>query len=222
LIDKLDKKVIYLLSQEPLDRLYSSGNPLIRWLLNRLIKKTSDLLRKINASSRSGLDVGCGEGNFIHHLRQHNVIGPLVAIDLDDRKLELAKWQYPDCTYLNADIKNLNFKDNSFDYVIASEVLEHIPAPFEAIRELQRVAKKDAYFIFSVPHEPFFHWGNVIRGKYWKRGGRTPTHVNFWRLSEFKRFISGFVEIREVYWFSVFPWMLFLGKFKQDSVDAGL
>ena len=221
-MDKLDKKTVFNLSQEPLDKLYSSGNPLIRWLLNRLLKKTSGILRKINASSQSGLDVGCGEGNFIHHLRRQNVIGSLVAVDLDDRKLRLAKWQYPDCTYLNADIKNLNFKDNTFDYVIASEVLEHIPAPLEAIREIQRVAKKDAYFIFSVPHEPFFRWGNVVRGKYRQKGGRTPTHVNFWMLSEFKRFISGFVEIEEVYWLSVFPWMLYLGKFKQGSVDAGI
>ena len=221
-MDKLDKNAVSLLPQEPLDRLYSSGNPLIQWLLTRLLKKTSGLLMKINACSQSGLDVGCGEGNFIHHLRRQNVIGSLVAVDLDDRKLRLAKWQYPDCTYLNADIKNLNFKDNTFDYVIASEVLEHIPAPLEALQEIQRVAKKDAYFIFSVPHEPFFRWGNVVRGKYWQKGGRTPTHVNFWMLSEFKRFISGFVEIEEAYWFSVFPWMLYLGKFKQGSVDAGI
>ncbi len=221
-MDKLDKNAVSLLSQEPLDRLYSSGNPLIRWLLNRLLKKTSGLLRKINACSQSGLDVGCGEGNFIHYLTRQNVIASLVAVDLDNQKLRLAKWQYPDCTYLNADVKSLNFKDNTFDYVIASEVLEHIPAPLEALREIQRVAKKDAYFIFSVPHEPFFRWGNVIRGKYWQKGGRTPTHVNFWMLSEFKRFVSDFVEIEEVYWFSVFPWMLYLGKFKQGSVDTGI
>jgi len=221
-MDKKDNDVVFLSSQEPLDKLYSSKNPIIRWLLNRLLKKTSSLLRKINACSQSGLDVGCGEGNFIHYLTSQNVINHLVAVDLDHRKLRLAKWLYPNYTYLNADIKQLNFKDNTFDYVIASEVLEHIPAPIEAMREIQRVAKKGAYFIFSVPHEPFFRWGNVVRGKYWQKGGRTPTHINFWMLSEFKKFISGFVEIEEAYWFSVFPWMLYLGKFRQGSVDAGL
>ncbi len=221
-MDKLEKNAVFLSSQEPLDKLYSSGNPIIRWLLNRLLKKTSGLLKKINARSKSGLDVGCGEGNFIHYLALQNAIGPLLAVDLDNRKLNLAKWRYPDCTYLNADVKSLNFKDNTFDYVIASEVLEHIPAPFEAMQEIQRVAKKGAYFIFSVPNEPFFRWGNVVRGKYWKSGGRTPTHVNFWMMSEFKKFISDFVEIEETYKFSVFPWMLFLGRFKQSFVDAGV
>ena len=221
-MDNLEKDTVFLPSQEPLDKLYSSGNPIIRWLLNRLLKKTSGLLKRINARSKSGLYVGCGEVNLIHYLALQNAIGPLLAVDLDNQKLNLAKWRHPDCTYLNADVKNLIFKDNTFDYVIASEVLEHIPAPIEAMREIQRVAKKDAYFIFSVPHEPFFRWCNVVRGKYWKRGGRTPTHVNFWMLSEFKKFISSFVEIEEVYKFSVFPWMLYLGRFKQSSVDAGI
>jgi ubiquinone/menaquinone biosynthesis C-methylase UbiE len=206
-------------SQEPMDKLYTSANPFIRWLLNRLLKKTSNFLLKINADSQSGLDVGCGEGNFIDYLTRKKVIGSMVAVDLDNQKLRFAKRQYPDLTYLNADVNALNFKDDSFDYVIASEILEHLPDPIEAIQEIQRVAKNDAYFIISVPHEPFFRWGNLIRGKYWERGGRTPTHVNFWTRSEFKRFIGKFVEIEQEYGFSVFPWMLYLGKIKQISVN---
>lgn len=221
-MDNLEKDAVFLPAQEPLDKLYSSGNPIIRWLLNRLLRKTSELLKKIDAHLKSGLDVGCGEGNFLHYLALQKAIGSLLAVDLENQKLNLAKWRYPGCTYLNADVKNLIFKDNTFDFVIASEVLEHIPAPHEAMLEIQRVAKKDAYFVFSVPHEPFFRWGNMLRGKYWKRGGRTPTHVNFWMMSEFKRFISGFVEIEEAHRFSVFPWMLYLGRFKRSSVDAGI
>lgn len=206
---------VRLSPQEPIDKLYTSDNRFIRWLLNRLLKKTSNLLLKINAYSLSGLDVGCGEGNFISYLTCQKSIGFLVAIELDNQKLRFAKRQYPDLTYLNADVNALNFKNNSFDYVIASEILEHLPDPMDAIREIHRVAKKDAYFIVSVPYEPFFRWGNLIRGKYWKRGGRTPTHVNFWTRSEFKKFIGDFVEIENEHWFSVFPWMLYLGKIKQ-------
>jgi ubiquinone/menaquinone biosynthesis C-methylase UbiE len=208
------------LPQEPVDKLYTSGNPFIRWLLNRLLKKTSDLLLTINAASLSGLDVGCGEGNFIDYLTRQKAIGFLVAIELDNQKLRFAKQQYPDFTYLNADVNTLNFKNDSFDYIIASEIIEHLPDPMNAIREIRRVAKDNAYFIVSVPHEPFFRWGNLIRGKYWKRGGRTPTHVNFWTRSEFKKFIGNVVEIEKEHWFSVFPWMLYLGKIKQIPNDT--
>lgn len=211
---------IGLSQREPIDKLYTSDSPFIRWLLNRLLKKTAQLLLKINAPSLSGLDVGCGEGNFIDYLTHQKAIGFLVAIDLDYQKLSFAKQQYPDLTCLNADANALNFKKDSFDYVIASEILEHLPDPVGAIQEIKRVAKKDAFFIVSVPHEPFFRWGNLIRGKYWKRGGRTPTHVNFWTRSEFKKLIGDFVEIKKEHWFSVFPWMLYLGKIKQIPANT--
>lgn len=51
--------------------------------------------------------------------------------------------------------------------------------PVQALKEIKRVAKSSAYFIISVPNEPFFRWGNLLRGKYWNRGGRTPGHWNF-------------------------------------------
>lgn len=39
------------------------------------------------------------------------------------------------------DIQNLPFQDKSFDFVIASHVLEHVPDVAQACRELQRIAK---------------------------------------------------------------------------------
>ena len=207
-----------LSSQETIDKLYSSGSAFIRWLLSRLLKRTSDLLMQINAYSKKGLDVGCGEGNFINYLAQQKVIGPLVAVDLNFNKLRAAQQHYSDYTFLNTDVTALNFKNEAFDYVVASEIFEHLPNPSKAMHEIQRVAKNDAYLIISVPHEPFFRWGNFMRGKYWQRGGRTPAHVNFWTRSDFKRFIGDFVEIEKEYCFPVFPWLLYLGKFKRRPV----
>lgn len=205
---------------EPIDKLYGSSSFIIRWLLKRLLKKTAYLLKTIDSYSQSGLDVGCGEGNLIDYLVRQKVVGPLLAIDLKPQKLRMAKQLYPAGTYLNADATQLSFRDNTFDFIIASEIFEHLPDPIKAIREIQRVAKNDAYFIISVPHEPFFRWGNLIRGKYWERRGRTPAHENFWSRAEFKRFIGNFVRIEKEYGFSVFPWMLYLGKFKPVAVDS--
>ena len=50
-----------------------------------------------------------------------------------------------------ADATKLPFKDNSFDVVICSEVLEHIPENRAAIAELVRVLKKGKKLVVSVP-----------------------------------------------------------------------
>ena len=52
---------------------------------------------------------------------------------------------------LNSDIQNLPFKDNLFDIVICSHVLEHIPNDQKGMMEIFRVLKKDGWAILQVP-----------------------------------------------------------------------
>ena len=52
---------------------------------------------------------------------------------------------------MKADVTNLPFADHSFDLVICSEVLEHIPEDDRAIREIVRVLKPGESLAVSVP-----------------------------------------------------------------------
>jgi len=49
---------------------------------------------------------------------------------------------YPHQTFVNADGESLPFKDKEFDYVICSQVLEHVDDPVRFIQEQCRVAKR--------------------------------------------------------------------------------
>ena len=56
------------------------------------------------------------------------------------------------CGDVAADMTNLHmFNDNTFDFIIANHVLEHIPDEAKAISELKRVLKKDGKIILSFP-----------------------------------------------------------------------
>jgi SAM-dependent methyltransferase len=52
---------------------------------------------------------------------------------------------------LNSDIQCLPFKDNIFDVIICSHVLEHIPDDKKGMKEILRVLKKDGWGILQVP-----------------------------------------------------------------------
>ncbi len=199
--------------KENVDTNYSSGNVLIRWLIMRLLHRIADVLSEINAAAQLGLDMGCGGGNVIYYLHRQGTIGDLVAVDLDVDRLQFAKHHFPYAAYFCADINRLIFRENTFDYIIATEIFEHLPAPQGAISELGRIAKNGAYLLISVPYEPFFHWGNLVRGKYWRRMGKTPTHVNFWNRNQFKQFLGQHVTIEKEFSVATFPWLLFLCKF---------
>ena len=201
------------------DEIYTSPNIAIRWLGNRLIRAIQSLMSKMEAGALSGLNVGCGEGQMISRLLQTGMRRKITAMDIDPVRIAFANQHNPVCDYVRADIFHLPFKSRAFDYVMATEILEHLSNPSAALKEIARVAKPNAPVILSVPHEPFFQWGNIVRGKHWKRWGRTPSHVQFWSRSEFRIVIRNFVEIQEERWISCFPWQLYLGKLKPTQSE---
>jgi SAM-dependent methyltransferase len=49
------------------------------------------------------------------------------------------------------DITKLSYKNNSFDMVLNSDTLEHVPDIKKALKEVRRVLKKDGFHIFTIP-----------------------------------------------------------------------
>ena len=62
----------------------------------------------------------------------------------------------------------LPFKDNTFDEVLCSHVLEHIGDTFKLIAEIRRVCKNDAKVIFHIPHwSNFTAYGTMFHKHYY-------------------------------------------------------
>lgn len=108
------------------------------------------------------LDLGCGFGRhaFEAARRGANIVASDLAIDelkevantfaamseageLDGFDISTAE--------INGDATCLPFADNSFDRIIASEVLEHIPNDIAALSELSRILKPGGVLAATVP-----------------------------------------------------------------------
>ena len=63
-------------------------------------------------------------------------------------------------------VTKLPFPDNTFDYVICFETLEHTDNPFKAMSEINRVLKKGGMFIGSTPFNQELHGEEY--GDYWR------------------------------------------------------
>lgn len=104
------------------------------------------------------LDAGCGSGRHLRELAKRPGL-QIVGIDRNPKDVADALSsleQMPDALshdYLvsQADITALPFENESFDCVICSEVLEHIPEHEKALSELVRVLKPDGHLVVSVP-----------------------------------------------------------------------
>ena len=89
---------------------------------------------------------------------------------LDLRPASLAEVDQPH--RVCASVLSLPFAARSFDTVTCLEVLEHLDDPAAAVRELARVARRAV--VVSVPFEPYFRIGNVLRGKHLSPSGQSP------------------------------------------------
>ena len=65
-------------------------------------------------------------------------------------KYETADLSMKDVDY-NVDIQNLPFKDNTYDFIFASHVLEHIPDDRKALSEIRRILKPNGIAVLPVP-----------------------------------------------------------------------
>jgi len=71
-------------------------------------------------------------------------------------KLKQAKEGCNGCSFAAANAEMLPFKSNSFDFVLCTEVLEHVPDWKKALQELMRVSKKRV--LVTVPLEKGLFW----------------------------------------------------------------
>ena len=101
--------------------------------------------QKINIRGKKIFELGCGSGGILLALKEQGAF--VTGVDLDEGAINYGK-QYLDELYCD-DAKNY-LKNVNFDFVILSNVLEHLHNPLVFLRELS--IKQSARLIIDVPN----------------------------------------------------------------------
>ena len=165
---------------------HTTKNPVGKLFLNNFLNTVIKTIRPLNIDSV--LDVGCGEGFTLARLQKEKIGKDYEGIERDGAAIELGSKLYPRLKITKGDIYKLPFKNNSFDLIVCTEVLEHLDNPRKAYKELIRVSKK--YILLSVPNEPFFTIQRMARFQNILHFGAHPEHIQHWTLFAFTKFVK--------------------------------
>ncbi|GEM_PF-677651 len=113
------------------------------------IRIIADMIKSLG--SNMVLDVGCGDGAIGKAVEK-------VGAEVTSTELPLiammAKKRYGVSTVIACDAENLPFCNETFDMVLASELVEHLWSPQKFIEEAYRVIRNKGHLIIATPEGP--------------------------------------------------------------------
>lgn len=129
------------------------------------------------------LDLGCGSSRLAFELKKKKNCN---ASGLDVSGLVIDNLNKYGISGIKADIENINFSlDDNYDYIIISEVLEHIKYPEDLIEKIRNNAQ---YLAISIPNSAFYRYrlGLMFSGRFFTQWMTHPAeHIRYWSHKDF-------------------------------------
>ena len=142
---------------------YANKNPLIDYLFWKRLKVACSFVEP----GKDVLDFGCGTGVFSYIISGKS--NSITALDIESKAYDAITRDisFPEnVNFVCKDIFTHHFDDQSFDIIIAMDVLEHVDDLPDLITEFQRVLKPEGKIIVSGPTENWLYKaGRKIAGK---------------------------------------------------------
>jgi tRNA (cmo5U34)-methyltransferase len=135
------------------------------------------------------LDLGCGTGNLTQRILDHFPDAQIDVLDLSEEILEESRKRFANkskINYIQADFKNMNLSEVTYDLVMSSIAIHHVEDPFKLklYKDVFYSLKTNGIFIFAdqtrgITDEIYFK--NI---EYWKseafKLGSTEENWNMW------------------------------------------
>lgn len=153
-----------------------------------------------NLKNKNILDIGCADGTFGGKLAKQGA--KVYGVDISPLAVSVAKKKLKNTFVVDLNNQKLPFAAKTFDFVIASEVIEHLFNPKNLLGEAKRVLKDNGALTITTPN--LLYWGNRIKFllgnfNYEKSGVFDESHVHFYTYKSLKAELQelGFKIIRE-------------------------
>jgi SAM-dependent methyltransferase len=136
------------------------------------------------------LDIGCGSGLMLNDLSQ---FGAVTGMDASNEAINFSRQIFNGKIVKGALPTDIPFNENSFQLIVALDVIEHIDDDICALRKIYSIARTGGVVVLTVPAYQFL----------WSRHDILNEHKRRYTLSELKKKVelSGF-QIEKITYFN--------------------
>ncbi len=135
------------------------------------------------------LDLGCRDGELTKYFVKGNKV---TGVDIDRKALDIAKDKYGiETSWLDLNTE-FSFEKESFDVVVACEIVEHIYYTDPFIEKISSILKAGGLFLGSVPNS--FRIRNRLKFLTGKEFESDPTHIHMFSHDKLKKLLTRYFE----------------------------
>lgn len=175
--------------------LHGSGNNFPSKFKLFLMSISDPLPWVIDRNTKSILDLGCGQGKPMAMIKLWRKIDTATGVELYRPYIKIAKEYKLHDKYIVKDVRKINFKPNSFDCVLASHVIEHLPEKdsWKLLDKMEKIARKQVVLATPIGeiYQPMFdknilqeHKSYFFPKQFEKRGYKVVKYGLRWLLDE--------------------------------------
>jgi SAM-dependent methyltransferase len=146
--------------------------------------------RYVGGPGRRVLDLGCRDGALT---REYAAGNEVVGVDADREALAEAERLGIETHWADLD-QPLPFANESFDAVVAGELLEHLRDPRGVVAEARRVLRPGGVLVASVPNA--YRLKNRLRFLLGREPDQDPTHLQMFSPGDVRALLRDFDEPR--------------------------
>lgn len=127
------------------------NNPIRKIILNGKFSIFNYLLRrnKLDLGGKEIIEAGCGTGYGLQIINKQYNPSKLYGFDILSKQVNHAKQMVPSAEIFQGDITNLQLSSETFDAVLISSVLHHVPQWQEGIGEIYRILKREGVLLIN-------------------------------------------------------------------------
>jgi 2-polyprenyl-3-methyl-5-hydroxy-6-metoxy-1,4-benzoquinol methylase len=135
------------------------------------------------------LDLGCRDGCLSYY---YTLCNRVTGVDIDRKGLEIAAAQHIFAEVLWMDIEEpWEMRDESYDVVVAGEILEHLEHPEMVVQQAWKVLRPSGMLIGSIPND--FNWRHTLQHQ-----PQSEDHKMRYRYGDLESLLRFFVRVEVV------------------------